>query len=420
MIYFAEGSENGDFSETDLKNALYQALDKIGKRDKVLVVPPDNTRYHSKAGELTNLSWKYYKERLTDILPALGTHSPMNNNEIKNMFGDTPLRLFRKHHWRKDLTTIGEVPSSFVESVSEGKVHLPMEVQINKLLVEGGHDLILSIGQVVPHEVIGMANYNKNIFVGVGGSDIINKSHFLGAVCNMERVMGKVDSPVRSVLDYASDNFAQKLPIVYVLTVLAPAPDGILKVRGLFIGDDRKCFEHAAALSGKVNITMVEKPLKKVVVYLDPLKFRSTWLGNKAIYRTRMAMGDDGEIIILAPGLRSFGEDREIDQLIRKYGYRTTGEILGYVENNRDLSNNLCTAAHLIHGSTENRFKVTYCPGKLTREEIESVNYGYKDLDKMIKIYNPLALQDGYNIFENGEEVYYISDPAIGLWALKR
>jgi nickel-dependent lactate racemase len=335
------------------------------------------------------------------------------------MFPSVPRSLFREHDWRNDVVTLGEVPASFVEKVSEGRVNYPVPVQVNRLLKEGGHDLILSLGQVVPHEVIGMANYNKNIFVGTGGPEGINKSHFLGAAYGMERIMGRADTPVRAVLNYASDRIANDLPLLYVLTVIGRNKDGNLVVRGLYIGDDEACFQKASALSLQVNFEMLEKPLHKVVVYLDPEEFKSTWLGNKSIYRTRMAIGDGGELVVLAPGLKEFGEDREIDRLIRKYGYRTTREILHAVETNEELRANLSAAAHLIHGSTEGRFTVTYCPGAISREEIESVNYQFAELEGMIRRYDPARLKDGWNIMEDGEEIFYISNPALGLWAWK-
>jgi hypothetical protein len=156
-----------------------------------------------------------------------------------------------------------------------------------------------------------------------------------------------------------------------------------------------------------------------VVVYLEPQEFKSTWLGNKSIYRTRMAIADGGELIVLAPGLKEFGEDAEIDRLIRKYGYLTTPEILQLTKENEDLQSNLSAAAHLIHGSSENRFKITYCPGSLSREEIENVNFNYADLDEMLQKYNPHELKDGLNTMPDGEEIFYISNPALGLWAYK-
>ncbi|RJP63372.1 MAG: DUF2088 domain-containing protein [Ignavibacteriales bacterium] len=419
MLLFNKGSQNTSFSQSELKEALYSSLDMLGTRKKVLVIPPDFTRFHSQAGIITEMIWQYYGESLTDVLPALGTHVPMTSSEIKKMYGQTPENLFRVHDWREGLITLGEVPSEFVKKVSEGAVDYPWPAQVDKLLVEGNFDLILSVGQVVPHEVIGMANYNKNIFVGTGGREGINKSHFLGAAYGMERIMGRADNPVRQVLNYASDNFAKHLPIVYVQTVVGKDETGNLAIRGLYIGDDVECFNLAAALSLKVNFEMLDKPLKKFVVYLDPEEFKTTWLGNKSIYRTRMAIADGGELIVLAPGLKEFGEDKGIDKLIRKYGYVNTPKVLQYVKENEDLRNNLSAAAHLIHGTSEGRFTITYCPGKISEEEIRNVNFNYADLETMMKKYNPEKLVDGFNIMPDGEEIFHISNPALGLWAYK-
>lgn len=423
MIFYAEGSENAVLTDQDLKKGLFAALEKIGARKKVLALPPDYTRLPSKAGELTSFTFEYYGEKLTDILPALGTHSPMTDEQIEHMFPSVPRNLFRDHDWRNDVITLGEVPASYVKEVSDGKVDYSWPVQVNKLLVEGNFDLILSLGQVVPHEVVGMANYNKNIFVGTGGSEGINKSHFIGAAYGMEKMMGRADTPVRKVFNYGTDHFASKLPIVYIQTVVGVDKNGDLKTRGLFIGDDFEVFSKAAELSLKVNFDMVEKPIKKAVVWLDPTEFKSTWLGNKSIYRTRMALADGGELIVFAPALKEFGEDKQIDGLIRKYGYKGTDETLKNVNENEDLQNNLGAAAHLIHGSSEGRFSITYCPGKekgnISKEEIESVGFNYGDFDEMKEIYDFEKLKNGFNILPNGEEIFYISNPALGLWAHK-
>jgi nickel-dependent lactate racemase len=424
MMYYEIGSVSHVLSAEDLKKGLFEALDKLGKRDKVLAIPPDYTRLPSRAGELTEFTWQYYGERLTDVLPALGTHSPMTTHQIAHMFGTMPASLIREHDWRNDVVTVGEVPAEFVKEVSGGAVEFPWPAQVNKLLINGNFDLILSIGQVVPHEVVGMANYNKNIFVGTGGVEGINKSHFIGAAYGMERMMGHADTPVRRVFNYASEHFTQNLPIVYVQTVVGlDKTDGKIKTRGIFIGDDFEVFDKAAKLALLVNFEMLDKPLKKVVVYLDPTEFKSTWLGNKSIYRTRMAIDDDGELIVLAPALIEFGEDKEIDRLIRKYGYFGTPATLKACDENVELRNNLSAAAHLIHGSSEGRFSVTYCPGgekeNLTQAEIESVGFKYAPLTEMVKKYDPKVLKDGYNILPDGEEIFYISNPALGLWAFK-
>jgi len=420
MIYFKSGSENTIINSRDIEAGISAALKKLGERKKVLVVPPDCTRIHSRAGEITSYIYKYYKNSLKDVLPALGTHSPMTDVQIDEMFKEVPKSLFRIHDWRKDVVTVGTVPGEFVSRITGGALEYSWPAQLNRLVFNGGHDLILSVGQVVPHEVIGMANYNKNLFVGTGGQESINKSHFIGAVYGMERIMGRADNPVRSLLNYASANFAGHLPVVYVHTVIGRDSRGELVVRGLFIGDDEEVFRLAADLSLKVNFNVLEKPLKKVVVHLDPAEFKSMWVGNKSIYRTRMAMADNGELIVLAPGLKEFGEDPEIDRLIRKYGYRGTPETLKSVKENEELSRNLSAAAHLIHGSSEGRFSVTYCSGYLTQEEIESVNFKYHDLHKMMKKYDREKLKEGFNTMEDGQEIYFISNPALGLWTSKQ
>ena len=423
MIYYENGSINTNLSAGDLKNGLFRALDRLGEKKKVLVIPPDYTRFPSRAGELTEFTWQYYGEKLTDILPALGTHTPMTDEQISHMYGNTPRDLFRVHDWRNDVYTLGIVPAEFVNEVSEGAVNYPWPAQVNKLLVEGGFDLILSVGQVVPHEVAGMANYNKNIFVGTGGPEGINKSHFIGAAYGMEKMMGHADTPVRKVFNYASDHFASHLPIVYVQTVVGLNDQGQLQTYGMYIGDDYSVFEKASELSLKANFEMFDKPLKKVVVWLDPTEFKSTWLGNKSVYRTRMALADKGDLIVIAPGLVEFGEDKQIDSLIRKYGYFGTPHTLKMTDENEDLRNNLAAAAHLIHGSSEGRFSITYCPGKnpgnITRGEIESVGYLWGDFDQITAKYNPGKLKNGFNIMPDGEEIFYISNPAIGLWACK-
>ncbi len=419
MMYFQQGSVDTVLSDKDLEQGLSIALGKLGARRRVLALPPDITRFHSRAGDLTRMTWQYYGDRLTDILPAIGTHFPMTPDEITRMFGKVPHSLFRDHDWRTGTIALGRVPADFVRTVSGGAADFDWPAEVDRLLVEGKHDLILSLGQVVPHEVVGMANYNKNIFVGTGGPEGINKSHFVGAVYGMERMMGRADTPVRRILNYASEHFARNMPIVYVHTVVARNDAGKLVVRGLFIGDDESVFLRAAELSLKVNFQMLDKPLKKVVVYLDPSEFKSTWLGNKSIYRTRMAIADGGELVVLAPGLREFGEDRTIDALIRRYGYVGTPKVMELVRQHADLRDNLSAAAHLIHGSSEGRFQVTYCPGKLTRKEIESINFRYADLGEMTRRYNPETLTDGWNRLPDGEEIYYISNPAIGLWAAR-
>ena len=416
MLYYARGSRDGSIAPEEVREALCGVFRALGLKRRVLALPPDFTRLNSYAGPVTEMVNDYYGDALTDVMPALGTHSPMTDGQIAAMFGSVPRKKFRVHDWRNDVVTVGEVPAEYVREVSGGRVDCAWPAQVNRLLLNPSFDLILSIGQVVPHEVIGMANYTKNIFVGVGGSAGINISHYLGATYGMERIMGRAKSPVRDVMEYARTHFIPDLPIVYIQTVLAKEA-GEMVLKGLFVGDDFECFRRASELSLETNFIMVEKPLRKCIVWLDPAEFKSTWLGNKAIYRTRMALADGAELIVLAPALKEFGEDAAIDALIRKYGYKGTPHTLEATRANRDLQDNLGASAHLIHGSSEGRFRIIYCPGPgMSREEIEGVGFEYAPIEEMMERYGVASLKDGWNVVD-GEEFYYISNPALGLWA---
>ncbi|OQR98505.1 hypothetical protein ACHHYP_08633 [Achlya hypogyna] len=453
VLYYSEGSPTTEISDDGLKAALYTALDKLNGKAKrnVMLVPPDFTRFHSKSGIVTQHAYAYFGEYVKDIMPALGTHAPMTPEEITKACANCGALHHSHEHDRclvtchtsffafttggrlNDVVTIGEVPRELVQEASDGQVNEPWPAQLNKLIWEGNHDLIVSIGQVVPHEVMGMANYNKNLFVGTGGSDAINFSHFIGAVYGMERMMGtslgaflhaslgRANNPLRRILNYASEHFLQHLPLLYVQTVIGRRTDGSVVTRGVFIGDDDECFTQAAALSLQVNFSLLPAPLDEVVVYLDPAEFKTTWLGNKSIYRTRMAIADQGTLVVLAPGVTHFGEDKQIDALIRKYGYRTTPEVLAHIHANRDLMRNLSAAAHLIHGSSENRFRIVYAcaPGGLSQTEVEGVGFEYAPLQAMLDKYeiaDPATTRDGWHT-AGGRSFYYVSNPAMGLWA---
>ena len=404
--------------DAEIKRSVVSMLEKHPAK-KVLIIPPDFTRYFSKAGYLTNVCYHYYADRgaIVDILPALGTHVPVTEAEAKEMFGDVPYERFIVHNWRTDVIKLGEVPGEYLNKITDGLWNDPIDVEVNKRVMDDSYDLILSPGQVVPHEVIGMANHSKNLFVGVGGSDMINKSHMVGAVYGMERMMGKDHTPVREVFDYALTHYLKDRPILFLLTVTT-APGGDIRVHGLFAGRERDALESAIALAQQKNIDFVEHGIKKCVVYLDPKEFKSTWLGNKAIYRTRMAVADDGDLIVLAPGVERFGEDAAVDKLIRKYGYCGRKKVLELFNapENGDLRANMGAAAHLIHGSSDGRFRITYAVKDISKEEIAKVHFLPADYDELAARYDPKKLSYGYNTLPDGEEIFFIPNPALGLW----
>ena len=417
-IYCAVGGVDCELDAAALQGHFTHALDQLGKRQRVLALPPDQSRIHSRAGVLTTMAWRYYGSHLQAVMPAIGTHRPMTPQQIAQMFPGMPLALFHEHNWRHNVVCMGEVPADFIHEQSEGKLDFTWPAEVNRMLPDGGFDLILSIGQVVPHEVIGMANYTKNVLVGTGGARGIHRSHYLGAIYGIERIMGQTDTPVRRVLNYAASHFLGHLPIVYALTVVGQKADGSDVVRGLFIGDDDACYQHAAALSRAVNIEHLECPIHKAVVSLDASEYHSTWIGNKAIYRTRMALADDAELIILAPGVCCFGEDPTIDRLIRRHGYKGTSNTLAAVESDAELSINLSAAAHLIHGSSEGRFRITWAPGALSKSEVEAAGFNHGDLQKLTAHYHPATLHHGWNSV-GGKEIFYIANPGLGLWSAR-
>ncbi len=415
-IYRIAKTNNG-LSPDEIRAALDEALAGRTVR-KALLLPPDYTRYHSNAGFITNYLYHKLVEQgaEVDVMPALGTHVAVTREQWLDMFGDIPYDKMLVHDWRNDVVKLGEVPASFLSEITEGLWKDPVSVEVNRRVMDESYDLIVSPGQVVPHEVIGMSNHAKNLFVGVGGSDMINKSHMVGAVYGMERMMGRDNTPVRRIFDYGMEHFLNTRPILFALTVTT-ATGRAIHTHGLFIGEGRQCLTEAVKLAQQKNIDFVPHGLKKCVVYLDPGEFKSTWLGNKAVYRTRMAMADDGDLIILAPGVERFGEDAKVDQLIRKYGYRGRLNTLEQFQKpeNQDLRDNMGAAAHLIHGSSDGRFRITYAVKDITQEEIAGVGFIPASFDEMAAKYDPAKLQYGYNSLD-GEEIYYIPNPALGLW----
>ncbi|MFH0761325.1 MAG: lactate racemase domain-containing protein [Bacteroidota bacterium] len=417
MMYFAEGKADTTISLSRISELTDSMLGKLGKLDRVLLLPPDFTRYHSFAGEITCLLYEKLKTRgHVEIMPAVGTHTAMTGEEISIMFPGIPHEHFIRHDWQKDVIVMGTIPPAVTSELTGGLVDWPVNCEINRILVEGNWDQIISIGQLMPHELIGIANHNKNIMVGTGGKDIIGKTHMIGALYGTEKMMGHIGSPVRNVLNYMSRNFLQHLPVSYIMTVRATLADDQMVTRGIFAGNDEECYLQGAKLCQQVNITLLNKEYRKVVAYLDPEEFKSVWVGNKALLRTQMCIADGGELIILCAGIQSFGENDFADSFIRKYGYRDPEVLLQIVRDSGELMKYLVPLSQMVISYTK-RFKLTYAAKKITRQEIESVFCNYADYDEVVKKYDPLKMKEGENIMPDGEEVFYVSKPAQGLWA---
>ncbi|TVQ23196.1 MAG: DUF2088 domain-containing protein [Spirochaetaceae bacterium] len=405
-----------DARAAELVDGLLDSLRAAGPLRRVLLVPPDITRLHSGAGELTVLLYRRLSPSAdVRVIPALGTHLPMSAAEMGLMYPGIPRDCFLVHNWRTDVVPRGEVPADFVAEVSEGRLRFPITCAVNRTLVEGGWDRIISIGQLVPHEIAGIANFSKNILIGLGGPDTISKSHYVAAVYGLERLMGRLDSPMRRILSWMDRHCIADLPITYLMTVRG-SQDGRTVTRGLFAGDDERAYLAGAELCRAVAITDIGRPAAKVVAWMDADEYHTTWVANKAIYRTRMAVADGGELVVIAPGVRQFGEDQDTDALIRRIGYRSTAALIRLVESADITPAELTAISHLIVSSPEERFRVTYAPGGLTPAQTEAAGLSWGDPSELERRYDRSKLSEGWNTLPDGESIYFVPRPAAGLW----
>lgn len=432
----ADGAADRSITAEELREHVIALVDReilgAGAR-RILLVPPDHTRLHSRAGEIAGTICR----RLTDggcdvwVMPAIGTHFAMARSDVELMFGDgVPFDRILRHRWKDGLTELGEISADEVSRLSGGRYVEAIPIAVDSELL-GDWDRVVSIGQVVPHEVAGMSSFTKNLIVGLGGAPTIHRSHFLGATADLEDVMGRTTSPVRQLLDRAFDRFvAERVDVLWIMTVMEDTKDGVV-ARGLFAGRGRSddsggaAYRAAAALSAQCNIDLIDAELPRIACWLDPAEFQSTWLGCKAIYRTRMAVADGGEIIVLAPGVREFGEDPEIDRLIRRHGYRGTEATLEAMRADPALAASKGAASHLIRGSSQGRFRITYCTdpssGGLTQAEVEDVGFGWRSLGaELERLGVDGDTETGPRSDTDGQPFTFIAKPALGLWASRQ
>lgn len=422
MPWFAETAPS--FSRADVVKLVHRAAEEAKARickdpKRVLLLPPDITRMHSGAGWITEEFYKIFSPTAdVHVIPTLGQHEPHTREQNRQMFGTIPHERIHAHDWRNGCVHLGEVSAEYVKEATAGAADWAFPIWLNKMLMEEKWDLIINIGHVVPHEVLGFANHNKNYFIGLAGKDLICTSHLAAASCGIENNLGNLITPVRQCFNKAEEDFLGHLPDFYVQVVLARDEKGELVHTGVHVGDDLETYLGAARQARKQNITILDEPLKKVVCVMQEDEFFSTWVANKAVYRTRMALADDGELLIIAPGLKRFGEQADVDELIRKYGYCGTPKVMQLYRQQADMQDLAHATAHLIHGSSEGRFKITYAPGHLTKADVEQVNFQYADLQETLKKYPPSQLKEGFNDV-NGERIFFIPTPSAGLWATK-
>jgi nickel-dependent lactate racemase len=414
--------ESSALTEQQIRDAVTRLLEEARTRirrelKRVLLLPPDLTRAHSGAGKITELLYQALPGCHVAVIPTLGQHVSHTEAENRWMFGSIPNSQIHAHDWRNGVSHVGVIPASMVAETTGGKANWEIPVDLNSMLIDEPWDLIINVGHVVPHEVLGFANHNKNYFIGLGGKETICASHIAAAVYGVENNLGCLITPLRACYNWAEEQYLGHLPDVYLQIVMRRDEQNKLVTSGIYVGDDLDTYLQAARASRAQNITTFDKPIKKVVAVMQADEFRSTWVGNKAVYRTRMVIADGGELLVLAPGLERFGEQPDVDALIRKYGYTGTERVLRLYKTEADMQAIPHAVAHLIHGSSEGRFNITYAPGHLTQKEIEGVGYQYADLKQMQERYSPEKMREGWNTMPDGEEVFYISTPSAGLWA---
>jgi nickel-dependent lactate racemase len=416
--------EGEALTEAQIRGAVTRLLEEARKRinrdpKRVLLLPPDLTRAHSGVGRITELLYEGLAGCEVAVIPTLGQHRPHTEEENRWMFGAIPNRVIHAHDWRAGVTRVGTIPASMVKETTGGKADWEIPVELNARLMTEHWDLVINVGHVVPHEVLGFANHNKNYFIGLGGKNTICASHIAAAVYGIENNLGCLITPLRACYNWAEEKYLGQLPDVYLQVVMRRDAQNRLVTSGIYVGDDLETYLTAARASRDQNITTFDKPVKKIVAVMQGDEFRSTWVANKAVYRTRMALADGGELLVIAPGLERFGEQPEVDALIRKYGYTGTPRILSLYRTEPELQELAHATAHLIHGSSEGRFTIRYAPGHLSRKEIEGVGYEYADLGESLTRYAPEHMVEGWNRMPDGEEVFYISTPSAGLWSTK-
>jgi nickel-dependent lactate racemase len=404
-----------------MRRTVEEARRRICARPRrVLLLPPDITRAHSGAGRLTEILYGLLADKAeVHVIPTLGQHVPHTPEENGRMFGTIPEERIHPHDWRGGCVRLGEIPADLVRQASRGAADWPIPVALNRTLIEGPWDLVINVGHVVPHEVLGFANHNKNYFIALAGKETICAAHMAAACYGIENNLGMLTTPLRACFNQAEEDYLGNLPDLYVQIVMARNEQGKLVHTGLYVGDDLETYVEAARQSRQQNITVFDEPLRKVVCVMQGDEFFSTWVANKAIYRTRMALADGGELVVIAPGLKRFGEQPEVDRLIRKYGYVGTPKVMEAYRSDPALADLAHAAAHLMHGSSEERFSITYAPGHLSQEEIEGVNFRYADLDETVAKYPPDRLQEGFNELPGGERIFFIPTPSAGLWATR-
>src|ERR1051325_634753 len=238
MPWFSESTDAISWERLQalMQQTVAEARTRVCRRPKrVLLLPPDITRMHSGAGRLTEMLYQLLAgEADVHVIPTLGQHVPHTPDENRRMFGSIPNERIHAHDWRGGCVRVGEIGAEEVSKTCGGVADWPIPIVLNRMLMEEPWDLVINVGHVVPHEVLGFANHNKNYFIGLGGKDLICAAHMMAACCGIENNLGNLLTPLRACFNWAEEKFLGKLPDFYVQVVLARDERGKLVHTGVF------------------------------------------------------------------------------------------------------------------------------------------------------------------------------------------
>ncbi len=379
----------GTLTPADLRGAVRHALAGVREGTRVLAVIPDKTR-----DDNTDLLFPMISEELAarraaafDALVAQGTHPPMTDVEKRAKIGagSAAMPLLGEvfdHHWDRpsELLTLGTLSRAEISSLTGGLMAEDVPVQLNARLAQGRYDLILVVGAVVPHEVAGFAGGAKYFFPGVAGPELTHLTHWLGALATIERVIGRVETPTRHVIEAAAAKI--ETPVIGFTSVSTRSGAG-LRTHALFTGGLRETVRQAAEVSARLHVRHTGRRFRRVIALLDE-HYDEMWVGGKASYKLGAIVEDGGELVIYAPQLKGISTTH--GRLIEKYGYAPLEQVREMVEGSDELRANLCVAAHLAHvsyagrvgadGRVEPRYRITLA-SSIPEQTCRRVKLGY-------------------------------------------
>jgi nickel-dependent lactate racemase len=383
-----KGYEADYLSEVETRELIAKALtqaDLTGKR--VLVIIPDSTR-----SAPIPMMFSLFRDLLAgrvealDYLVALGTHPPLSDTALSQLVGQLVVdgrvgdtQVFN-HHWDRPETfiTLGTIPAAEIEEISGGLLAQDVPVRLNKLILD--YDHLFICGPTFPHEVVGFSGGNKYFFPGISGPEVINFTHWLGALITSFKIIGTPYTPVRAVIDRAASLIDR--PRLCFDMVVKTDESHNPRLAGLYIGTPEEAYSAAADLSSRLHIVWVDRPFQRVLSVMPPM-YDDLWTAAKGMYKMEPAIADGGEVIIYAPHIDeiSYTHGRIIDQVgyhVRDYFVKQWDRFKDYPWGVLAHSTHLRGMGTFENGVEKPRIRVTLAT-RIPRERCERVNLGYLD-----------------------------------------